>query len=140
MYVSFPADDQGRPFDTACLHLHSLYNGAMPNKAGEDDVDYLHVCGAEGIDDLIAALTELRGRLYPPAPSSLPIREKQWTVVARNGRDLAGGDCESEAAAFALAADWNERFEHSAPHRVRCRTVSEWVDVPAPAEEASADV
>ena len=68
MYVSFPADSDGRPFDTACLHLYSLYNGAMPHEGGEDDVDYLHICGAEGIDDLIAALTELRARLYPAAP------------------------------------------------------------------------
>ncbi|HEX6620409.1 MAG TPA: hypothetical protein VF024_12155 [Solirubrobacteraceae bacterium] len=65
LWVGFAADDAGRPLEEGCLHLYSLYNGAMPHEGDEDDVDYLHVCGREGLDGLIEALTDLRARLYP---------------------------------------------------------------------------
>lgn len=65
-FVSFTAGDDGRPLGTACLHLYHLYNGDSPSDRPEPpDADYLHVCGADGLDDLIASLTELRRRLYP---------------------------------------------------------------------------
>lgn len=66
-YISFSADETGKPFDTACLHYYSLYNGTMPGEDSED-TDYLHICGAEGLDGLIASLTKLRRELYGDPP------------------------------------------------------------------------
>lgn len=63
-YVTFGPAKDGSPSSTTCLHYWSLYNGAMPEDDDSEDSDYLHICGVEGLDDLIASLTELRRKLY----------------------------------------------------------------------------
>lgn len=68
MYISFPADETGKPFDTACLHLYSLFNGQFPDDA-DADPDVLHICGAEGLDELVDSLASLRAALYGPRPA-----------------------------------------------------------------------
>ena len=40
-----------------CVHLHSYYNGDMPDTAKDEDVDYLHICD---LDDFINELQQLR--------------------------------------------------------------------------------
>jgi hypothetical protein len=57
-FVSFPCGDDGKPLEYSCWHLYALYNGAMPPDPGED-CDYLHICGADHLADLIAELTAL---------------------------------------------------------------------------------
>jgi hypothetical protein len=67
-YVSFPADEAGKPLDAGCLHYYRLWNGTMPGE-DSDETDYVHICGAEGLDELIASLGELRRKLYGDPPS-----------------------------------------------------------------------
>lgn len=63
-YVQFPADEQGKMLPEGCLHYYSLYNGAMPLTATDDEIDYLHICGKNGLDELIQSLTDLRQKIY----------------------------------------------------------------------------
>lgn len=78
------------------------------------------------------------GEFHPTqaAPSPLPVRE-EWRVVDKDGNPaptnarpvLAGGDL----------GVWDEFAPDRAPHRLERRSASEWVDVPAPAEDATSD-
>lgn len=52
--------------DDTCLQLEKFYNGMMPSQEENDYIfsDDIHICGKDGLDDLIEVLTELKTALY----------------------------------------------------------------------------